>query len=152
EKLRPKAKVYVINIDLFFEQSESPPGQAVMHDRTAKTRYEQKRYWQRIHEPICRRFPAVCGDGYSFFRSRTTGAWVALGGRQSIKPVSYEETFDPSIVEAYASSGTKFLSHLKVPPACVVLTMVPTVMTPIGTAKATAAALGMNLVAPELEG
>ena len=61
-KLRPKAKVYVINIDSFFEQSETGPGKTVMRDESAKTRYEQKRQWQGIHKAICTTFTAVCGN------------------------------------------------------------------------------------------
>jgi hypothetical protein len=37
---------YIINLDLFFEPSESPYARAVMRDGSAKARHEQKRHWQ----------------------------------------------------------------------------------------------------------
>jgi hypothetical protein len=151
-KLRPKAKVYVINIDLFFEQSETPPARAVMRDGAAKSRYEQKRGWQEIHRPLCESLPVLCGHHIAFFRSMATGAWVVTGGRFTSKPVSYNQNIDRKILEAYTASGTEFLSDLPVRRECLILTMVPTVDTPIGTAKGIASALGLGLVAPELAG
>ncbi len=151
-RLRPKAKAYVINIDLFFEQSETPPARAVMRDGSAKSRYEQKRGWQRIHKPLCQSLPALCGHNVAFFRSIGTGAWVVTGGRFTSKPVSYSQSIDRKVLEAYAASGSDFLSHLPVSRECAILTMVPTVDTPIGTAKAIADAVGLRLVAPELPG
>jgi len=61
-KLRPRAKVYVINIDSFFERSKTAPGKTVMQDESARTRYEEKRQWQTIHKVICTTFRAVCGN------------------------------------------------------------------------------------------
>ncbi len=37
-RIRPKAKVYVINVDDFFNRWESPPAKAVMHDPESRTR------------------------------------------------------------------------------------------------------------------
>jgi len=89
-KFRPRAKVYVINIDTFFERSETGPGKTVMQDESARTRYEQKCQWQRIHKPICMTFKAVCGHEVAIFRSRSAGAWLVNGGRFTSEPVSYD--------------------------------------------------------------
>ena len=137
-KLHPKAEAYVINIDLFFEQSESATGTAVMRDGWAKSRYEQKRAWQRIHKTLCQSVPALCGSGVAFFRSIGTGAWVVTGRGFTSKPVSYDQSVDQSVVEAYTTAGNEFLSQLPVRRECLILTMVPTVNTQFGTAKAIA--------------
>jgi len=151
-KLRPRAKVYVLNIDLFFERSESGPGKTVMRDESAKTRYAEKRGWQRIHKELCATVKAVCGHEASYFRSRSSGAWLVAGGRFTSEPVSYDEVIDQNMLASYTTLGNEFLPGLSVDRACTILTIVPTVKTGIGTAKAIASALGVNLVAPRLPG
>ena len=49
-KLKPRAKVYVINIGDFFEPSERPMAKPVMHDDAARARYEVKRFLQVVHK------------------------------------------------------------------------------------------------------
>jgi hypothetical protein len=151
-KLRPRAKVYVINIDSFFERSETGPGKTVMRDESAGTRYEQKRQWQRIHKEICTTFKAVCGHDEAIFRSRSTGAWVVTGDRFTSEAVSYDEDVDRNKLASYTALGNAFLPGLSPDRACTILTIVPTVKTGVGTAKAIAGALGFNLVAPTLAG
>ena len=151
-KLRPRAKVYVINIDSFFERSETGPGKTVMRDESAGTRYEQKRQWQRIHKGICTTFKAVCGNEGAFFRSRSAGAWLVTGGPFPSEPVSYDEDVDQNRLASYTALGNAFLPSLSTDRACTILTIVPTVKTGVGTAKAIAGALGFNLVAPTLAG
>jgi hypothetical protein len=151
QKLNPKAKAYVINIDSFFERSETGPGKTVMRDESAKTRYEEKRQWQGIHKEICRTF-MICGDNIAFFRSPLTGAWHVAGGSFTSEPVSYDENIDQNKLETYAVLGRQFLPDLSVDHGCTILTIVPTVKTSIGTAKAIASRLGFNLVAPRPAG
>jgi hypothetical protein len=151
-KLRPKAKVYVINIDSFFEQDESGPGKTVMSDESAEVNYEEKRQWQTIHKAVCTRFPAACGSHGAFYRSRSVGAWLVTGGPFPSEPVSYDEVINRNKVASYIASSKKFLPDLSVDRACTILTIVPTVKTDIGTARALAAALGFKFVAPELSG
>jgi hypothetical protein len=150
--LRPKAKVYVINIDSFFELSETGPGKTVMRDESAKTRYEQKRLWQGIHKPVCTTFKAFCGNGLAIFRSRPTGTWHVTGWQIESQPVTYNDGVDQSIVATYTALGNQFLPSLPVDHGCTILTIVPTVNTGVGTAKAIAGILGFNLVAPKLAG
>jgi hypothetical protein len=151
-KLHPRAKVYVINIDTFFERSETGPGKTVMRDESAKARYEQKRQWQGIHQVVCTNFKAVCGDGGGFFRSRSVGAWIVTGGPFTGEPVSYDEAIDQNKLASYTALGKEYLPGLTGDRACTILTIVPTVKTGLGTAKAIAGALGFNLVAPRLPG
>lgn len=151
-KLHPKAKVYVINIDTFFEGSETGPGNTLLHDDSAKRRYEQKRFWQPIHKAICSRVPFVCGDDIAFFRSGSAGAWQVTGGPFTSEPVSYNDAIDPDKLAAFTARGNEFLPTLGDDRACTILAVVPSVKTPIATARATAAALGTTLVAPRLNG
>jgi hypothetical protein len=155
-KLHPRARVYVINLDLFFEPIQTGPAATVMGDRGARARYEQKRLWQRVHRPICATLPFACRDEHAFFRSRATGAWIVQGGAVKPAPVKYDESVDTAAVSAYATAGAVFLAQLPADSACIVLTIIPTtLMTPhtaIGTARAVAGALGRPLVAPTPDG
>jgi hypothetical protein len=151
-KLRARAKVYVINVDSFFERSETGPGKTVMRDESASARYEQKRQWQNIHRAVCTTFTSVCGNEGAFFRSRSAGAWIVTGGPFPGEPVSYDEVVDQNKLASYTASGRKFLAGLTADRACTILTIVPMVKTDVGTAKAIAVALGLNLVAPKLAG
>ncbi|KPK54472.1 MAG: hypothetical protein AMJ63_03230 [Myxococcales bacterium SG8_38_1] len=152
QKLGPQAKVYVINVDLFFEPEMTRPANRVLRDPSAPGRYDQKRRWQYIHEPLCQSLPALCGDQIAFFRSRRTGAWLARGGRFESEPVTYDEQIDQNVVEAYTAAGKDFLATLPVRRECVIMTMVPTLGTPSEAAKAIARALDLNLIAPQMEG
>jgi hypothetical protein len=151
-KLRPRAKVYVINIDSFFERAETGPGKSVMRDESARTRYEDKRQWQRLHKAICTTFGAVCGQNEAIFRSRTTGAWHVTGDRFTSEPVSYDDDIDQNKLASYTALGNEFLPALTADGVCTIFTIVPTVKTDVGTAKAIAHALGSNLVVPRLAG
>jgi hypothetical protein len=151
-KLHPRAKVYVINIDTFFEPSETGPGKTVMRDESARARYEQKRQWQVIHQAVCTTVKAVCGSGGGFFRSRSVGSWTVTGGPFQGEPVSYDENIDQKMLSSYTALGREYLPGLTADRACTILTIVPTVKTGIGTAQAIANELGFRLVAPRLAG
>jgi len=151
-KLRPKAKVYVINIDSFFERTETGPGKTVMRDESSRSRYEQKREWQRVHKAICTTFKAACGHQEAIFRSRSTGTWRVVGGEFTSAPVSYDDAVSQNKLTSYTALGKEFLPSLSADRACTILTIVPTVNTDVGTAKAIAAGLHLNLVAPRPAG
>ncbi len=145
----PKAEVYVINMDNFFDRSESPPVKTILHDATARYRYQVKGLWQRVHKSICQAVPRLCGDQYVIFRSRATGAYYREGilPQQRITPVSYDWSIDQDLVMDKSANAMGFLSHFA-QGKCVILTMVPFVGAKIGDAKAIAARLGMKLVTP----
>jgi len=149
------AKVYVINIERFFDRVESTPVRTVMRDSTARIHYELKRIWQLVHEPICKGLPLICGNRYAIFRSRETGAYHLWGlGEFEHHPVSYEEneTIEQVAANDEAAVGRRFLAGLPVKPECVILTMVPSGRTKLRAANALATALGMSLLVPELDG
>ncbi len=157
-KLKPKAKVYIINIDTFFGKIESASAKFVMEDPAAKTRYSIKRLWQQLHRPICSAAPALCGNRYVVFRSRTTGGYFVRGKHDQFgrwyqsAPVSYVRTADKTVAAAYIAAGKEFLSNLPVDRQCIVATVIPHVRTNMVRAKAVANGLGLNLVAPRLDG
>ena len=152
-RFKPRAKVYVINIERFFDRSETVPAKTVMRDPTARGRYEVKRLWQLVHAPICQGLPLLCGDQYVIFRSRETGVFTVSGlGQFKGAAVSYDQSADEGAVENETAIGREFLSHLPVKRECVILTTVPYVGTKIKTLNAVASALGMNLVMPDLDG
>lgn len=150
-KLRPQAKAYVINIDSFFERNETGPGRAVMQDDSARGRYDEKRLWQGIHKASCGAIKALCGHSEAIFRARSSGAWVVTGDFTS-EVVSYSENPDQDMVTSYTSLGRQVLTRLPVNPSCIILTVVPTVKTEVGTARAVATALGSDLIEPKLNG
>jgi hypothetical protein len=149
-RISPRARVYVINVDDFFERSESAPMKTILHDPNARNRYEVKRLWQHIHEPICKTFAALCRSDYVIFRSRETGAYTKRTGEQKIVPVSYDEVVNRNLVDSDTAAAIDFLPHLHLEQKCIILTNIPTVETKIGNAKAIAKALGIELVTPEI--
>jgi hypothetical protein len=147
-KIRPRADVYVINVEDFFDRSESPPVKTILHDPEARHRYEVKRLWQRVHDPLCKSFAALCGTKFVIFRSRETGAYYSNGAAEwKITPVSYDQGIDQDVVSRNTAAAIDFLSH-SAQGKCVILTMVPSVGTKIGNANAIANGLGMKLVTP----
>lgn len=149
-RIRPRARVYVINIDDFFERSESPPMKTILHDPNARSRYEAKRLWQHIHEHVCETFPALCRNDYVIFRSRETGAYTKRTDAAKILPVSYDQVVSQNVVDSNTAAAFDFLPHLHVERKCIILTNVPTVGTKIGNVEAIAKALGAELVTPEI--
>jgi hypothetical protein len=151
-RLHPRAKVYVINVDSFFDRQETGPGETVMQDQSARMNYKDKREWQSLHEAVCTSFRVVCGNDFAIFRSRPTGAWLVTGNGFKSKPVSYDDDIDYKMVATYTALGKQFLPTLPVGRGCTILTIVPTVKTRSASAKAIADALDLDLVAPRLTG
>ncbi len=149
--LQPRAKVYVINLDRFFTKVVTDPARVVMRDGAAPGRYKQKREWQVLHRATCSRLPAICRDAPAFFRFPETGAWIVAGGEKRPKPTSYADAVDDELLQVYLANGGDFISHLPVPEECVLLTMVPTVGTPVATGEAFADSVGRRFVAPVLD-
>jgi hypothetical protein len=154
EKLQPRARVYVLNVDRFFRMVASPPAQAVLDDSTARARYLVKRNWQPVHRTLCGRLPWLCRDEHTFFRARPTGAWKVAGGTLRVAPVSYADGPEDgvAVLPAYGDSARKFVGSLPVPRECIILTYIPYMKTDTATANSVARALGMELVAPRLDG
>jgi hypothetical protein len=145
-KMRPGAKVFVINVDDFFDRLETEPVKSIWYDAQAEDRYESKRFWQSVHKSICKPFPVLCSKHIATYRSRETGAYDMRTPRH-VTPVSYDEGIDQSVVDADTAAAIDFVKRFA-QGRCVILTMVPSVETKIGKANAIAKGLGVKLVTP----
>ncbi|MGH8290690.1 MAG: hypothetical protein ACREV7_17000 [Steroidobacteraceae bacterium] len=150
ERFKPRARVYIINVDRFFSRSESIPARYVMHDTNAEQHYRHKRLWQVAHRTVCSVAPIICGARYAVFRSRDTGAWSLAGGVNDQEPVSYDSTIDPALVARQAAIASEFLARLPVRSDCVLLTVVPAPGIHRAEAAVLAARLGMHFVSPKV--
>lgn len=151
-RLQPQARVYVINLDTFFDDTESAPARTILHDRDAATRYRQKHDLERMHNWLCTAVPSACGDVAAFYRNRSTGSYIQRGGKIGVFPVSYNHVIDQQMARGYVTRAAPFLAGLPVDSKCVILTMVPTVNTPSATAREIAHSLGATFIAPEPDG
>ena len=150
--VQPRARVYVVNIDTFFENTESAPARTILHDRDAYTRYRQKHDLEALHGWLCTAVPSACGRAGSFYRSRSTGAYVYRGGDSGVFPVSYDRVVNKTMALDYTTRAAPFLAGLPVASKCLILTMVPTTNTPMATARDIAQSLGATFIAPEPDG
>jgi len=152
QRIHPQANVYIINVDDFFEESESVPMKMILHDPKAREAYEAKRFWQGVHERICGTFPALCGSQFVVFRSRDTGRYYTEGAVNPREvPVSYDPVVNQAVAKTSIATAANFLSRFA-EKKCVILTMVPYSGTEIGTAEAIARGVGLRLITPEVEG
>ena len=152
-KLKPRARVYVINVDRFFDDRVTPPAHDIQRETKAQSGYPEKRFWQSLHKPICNTLPAICGARASFFRLRETGAWQ-FSGSDGLKPQSVADgpPSNPERWSQYAALGEKFISQLPVDRKCIFLTIAPSAETRRAEATAIATALGFDLVATDPDG
>ena len=162
-EVKPTAKVFVVPVD-FFARAETAPAKEVLHDTAAALRYRMKQIWQFVHRAVCGRLSALCGKAPALFRSSETGAYQlnldGVGARNfKASPVVYDHDTNQERIATYTMSARAFLSGLAVERDCIILTRVPTVRanafvyaSSIETAGAVANALGLALVAPELDG
>jgi hypothetical protein len=147
-KMHPQASVYVIDIDNFFDPTETPPAKTVLYDPQARSRYEGKRFWQEVQHRVCKTFPRLCGSKTVTFRSRETGVYDMEGAPRNIVPVSVVETVSRDEVDRDTAAAIGFLKEFT-QGKCVILTLVPHVGTKVGDANAIASGLGMKLVTPD---
>ena len=147
---RPKASVYIINVDEFFVPTLTDVATTVLHDPAARRRYEIKKLWQGVHARVCQAVPRACANRFALFRSRSTGEYTVLGtGQEKSGTVSYDPAVDAEEVKSSIAIGKEFLTQFG-EGKCVILTMVPFAGTKIGDARAIAKGLGLKLVAPEI--
>lgn len=157
-KIRPEAKIYILNVDNFFRNKLSGPANSVMYDQESRNRYRQKLYWRKIHERICGAIAVLCGNSNSFIRRRTNGAWVFKGADFlaqfdfSDQPVLFDGSVNRETLADYESAARSFLASIAADSKCVVLTNIPNSDTSAGTARALADRLGLPFVAPEMAG
>ena len=136
-KMHPQASVYVIDIDNFFDPTETPPAKTVLYDPQARSRYEGKRFWQEVSIGSARLFRRLCGSKTVTFRSRETGVYDMEGAPRDIVPVSVDETVSRDEVDRDTAAAIGFLKEFT-QGKCVILTLVPHVGTKVGNANAIA--------------
>lgn len=155
--LRPKARAYVINVDKFFFDRESPPAEEVMHAPGAETRYAAKRGWQAPHRLACGALPLLCGNEISFYRQRDTGEWRYDGSNHLVAKTVENDSPDyaggdpkeMAEIAANARDFEAFLAGLGVAKDCVILTYVPSPENNRRLANAIARSLGLDLISPD---
>ena len=150
--LAPRAKVYVVNVDRFFTEQETPPVAEILHGENVESRYRRKKIWQYPHRFLCTALSVLCGENLAFFRARSDGTW-RLEGSERLAGSGVGD--DPKPGDGWSEEidlAQRFVAHLPVDPHCVVLTVVPTKATPRAEAQAVASALGLDLLAPTVEG
>lgn len=149
-RVEPHPKVYIVNLDLFFGTVESGPAKLVTGGGAeVLSHYRSKRLWQLPHRLLCSLSVRLCGDHETFFRSISTGEYTRLGGTRAHAPVSFDWHADPALTADYVKRGREFFNSLPVERDCILLTIVPSKDTQVGTAQAVAAELGLTLVAPQ---
>jgi hypothetical protein len=152
-RVQPHASAYVINADRFFAEWLSPASHRVIYERDARARYDEKKFWQKLHRPICGALSPLCGDDFAVYRNEINGMWFTSGLRPNApRGVSDGAPSDVDRWPHYIDLARNFIDGLKVDRQCVVLTIVPTTDTKRAEAKAIADALGVPFVAPQLDG
>lgn len=152
KRIKPDAKVYVINVDRFFSDVESGPGSQILHDRDIARSYREKRLWQPLHQYICK-VPKLCGRTFAYFRSNTAGHWVVRGrGKVDTSLVADGPAGNRERWDHNASIAKQFVSELPVEHGCVVLMIVPNLATRTAEARSIADALGLDLITPPADG
>jgi hypothetical protein len=154
--LKPKAKAYVINVDRFFDDTrETAPARQILRDGDARARYQDKQFWQGVHKGVCTVVPSLCGNRPAFFRSYIDGSWELEGSTEVWNAIAKTTSDGPASDREqwshFSHLSRKFLSDLPVDQNCVILTLAPSDGTKTAEATAIATALGVNLIAPELD-
>jgi len=152
-RLQPHAKVYIVNVDRFFLDTETGPASQILHDSDIERRYKEKKLWQHVHRSVCTKVSALCGHVFAYYRSPEYGHWKARGKEKpdtsgpSDGPVTDQEQW-----QHYASNANRFIASLPVDRSCVFLTLVPYPNTRRAEADGVAAAAGFELISPNVEG
>jgi hypothetical protein len=152
-RLHPRARIYIINVDGFFDRTETVAAKAATGDWASLVHFAGKRWWQELHRPLCGALPQLCGQKYVIYRSRATGAYRAMGEGEFVSsPVAADDTVDRRVVTSSLAVGREFLAAASIDPRCVLLTIVPNGATKTETASLIAKGLGRELIVPRVEG
>lgn len=151
--LRPR--VLVINADPFFASEPTPVSRAILEDRFDATHvgYLYRHWLQRAKRAWCttrEASPWCRGSGRMTLRARTTGLWrspslpaTRVPAREERPAPAPADDFDTLVAHARA-----FIAASGVPPACVVLTRIPSSFDDAARARALADAVGATWVRP----
>jgi hypothetical protein len=152
-RLKPSARVYVIDVDEFFTETETVPGSSLLEGIHTLGHYLERQRWQAVQRPLCGAVPALCGRRIAFFRRRDNGHWQAEG--EALEQPETIADAPPADQDQWHRDGDiarAFIARLPVEPRCVVLTVVPSPTTRRAEAQAIADAVGLPLIAPKIEG
>jgi hypothetical protein len=153
DRVEPQARAYVINADRFFAEWLSPVSNRVVNQRDSRGRYEEKRFWQWLHRPVCSTFPVLCGNGFAVYRADANGMWMTAGAKPDARiGVADGPAADVEQWPHFIDVSNRFVGRLPVDRRCVVLTIVPYGKTKRAEAQAIAQALGTPFIAPSIEG
>jgi hypothetical protein len=151
-KIQPRARVYVINVDRFFDDRVSPPTEQILQGRDIEAKYAEKRVWQVLHKTVCGRLPSLCGSSVAVYRERGNGAWRLVGAAPfQARSVSEGGPTNTDRWPQFAALAKDFVARLDVDRDCIILTLVPTVQTRRSEAAAVAESLGLPLMSPQLD-
>lgn len=154
EKIGSRAQVLVINVDEFFEDRLTEPVATLFAGGDAPSRYDAKRRWQRIHPVVCNNIPGLCGTSPVVFRRYDNGRWQQYGANPNWKNTltAPSASEDDTHWQQDLQLARNFLDQFKLPPGCVLLTVVPSPQTPMAKAQWLANALQTPLIAPATAG
>jgi hypothetical protein len=153
KKLHPRAKAYVINVDGFFLDTPSLPGNQVMNDAGAWHRTLVKAAWQPLHRALCSNIPKLCKDTTATYRRIDTGEFRFAGHTWTAGevPVVVKDVDLEAVAKAQAIAEP-FLASLPVDKSCIVLTYVWTTQNERAGAEELARRLGLTFVSPQVQG
>ncbi|MDH3977589.1 MAG: hypothetical protein OEU86_03665 [Gammaproteobacteria bacterium] len=152
ERIKPKASIYIINVDRFFDDRISPPYEDIRGTIDAMDQYNKKRMWQRPHKMLCEAFKGLCGESLAFYRDRRDGSWMFSGSADLRATGTSEAALNPETdLEYQIARARAFVRQLPVEPGCVLLTLAPYENTKINEARIIAKGLNKTLIYPKAE-
>jgi hypothetical protein len=152
-KLSPRARVYIINAEGFFDDRVTPPVAEIFHSGDSEREYRVKKLWQPLHLAVCGTLPAICGGDVAFLRDRRNGHWrVGFSIELPVTGVADTPPDDDVLPQRIKALAEEFVANLPVERNCVLLTIVPSPATARVEARAIADAVGAAFIAPESSG
>ena len=153
DSIKPAPQVLLINVDGFFKQRITQPTSVIFAGGDAPTRFRAKLKWQPVHKFLCGALEGLCDDNHVIFRNTSTGLWrrfgdddLAVAGGTADATAENEDTWPENLELA-----RRFLDRFDMDPQCIVLTVVPSMSTPVDEARWTAEQLGLHLVEPVVD-
>ncbi len=152
DRIGPTPRALVINVDGFFQQRTTSPAATIFAGGDAPTRYDAKKNWQPAHRRLCGLFDGLCGSTYVIFRHQDTGIWRRFGSdpRAQVGATRVVEAQNRDAWGENLALAREFLDQIAVERHCIVLTVVPSMYTPMDEATWLAGELELPLVAPQV--
>jgi hypothetical protein len=154
DRIKPRARVYVINVDRFFDDRLTPPARDIAESADAIERYRSERISQQVQNRVCQLVPVACGSAMATYRDRSDGSWQLGGTGDFLRyaAVGEGQPTDQHRWPEFIRLGRAFVDRLPIDRGCIVLTMVPWPESARGEAAAIAEALGLPFISPQISG